>query len=62
MARLLTSPAPLAAAAEAESITARLAGRPVQAVLQGGRHDGVPGLLANAVLGFSWVAARPTGA
>ena len=62
LAVVLTSPAPLAAAAEAESMATRLAGRPVQAVLQGGRHDGVPGLLANAVLGFSWVAATPTGA
>jgi len=58
LAAVLTSPVPLASAAEAEQIATRHAGgSAVQAVVQGSRHDGLPGLLANTVVGFSWAVA-----
>lgn len=56
LAAVLTSPVPLASAAEAEHIAGRYAGRPVQALVQGSRHDGAPGLLANTVVGLAWAA------
>ena len=62
LAAVLTSAVPLASAAEAEQIASRLVGRGVQALLQGARHDGVPGLLANSVAALGWVAAAAAGA
>ncbi len=54
LAAVLTSPVALADAAQAEAQVVRLASTPVQAMLQASRHDGVPGLLANTVVAFSW--------
>ena len=57
LAAVLSSPVPLASAAEAEHIAGRHAGRAVQALVQGSRHDGAPGLLPNTVVGLGWAVA-----
>jgi len=57
----LTSPASLADAGAAEATVARVTGAPVQAGLQGSRHDDLPGPLHNTVVAYAWPPA-PLGA
>ena len=54
LALALTSPAPLAQAAQAEAVLAKVTGSPLQTLLQASRHDDLPGLVPNTVVGYGW--------
>lgn len=58
---VLSSPASVRDAAEAECALARHLGLPVQASLQASRHDGAQRLRPNTVIGFEWTAPPAPG-
>ena len=56
---VLTSPAPLADAAQAEAAVGRVTGLPVQASVQSTWHDDQQGSLANTLVALAWSAPGP---
>ena len=57
----LTSPAPLAEAARAESVAVSVSGRPLTAALQASRHDDLPLALPNSLVALQWPLAATSG-